>query len=156
MTISEYMDSLVSYLTIEPEHMNVEDTDDFVFVTMGIVEEDAGKMIGKHGETIAALNHIVRVSFRDDLGDKRVVVDVNEYKERKEDDARDIGIQAAERAIETEEPQHLTSSLLPHERRAIHQELDAFEGIFTRSEGEGLDRHLVVYPESFRAEFDAE
>src|SRR5690606_32080666 len=90
MTIREYTDSLMSYLTVEPENTQIEDADEFVFITLDIPEDDAGKMIGKHGETIAALNHVVRVSFRDELGEKRVVVDVNGYKERKEEDARDL------------------------------------------------------------------
>lgn len=152
MTIQEYTENLLSYLAVDPENMQLEDNEEFVFITLDIPEEDAGKMIGKHGETIAALNHVVRVSFRDELGEKRVVVDVNGYKERKEEDARDLGIQAAERALETNRPQHLTELLLPHERRAIHQELDGYNGVFTRSEGEGMDRHLVVYPESYRDE----
>ena len=155
MNIPEYLDQLLGYLGVEGAEAKVEETDDYVFVDFAVPEEDAGKMIGAHGETIHALRQIIFLSFTEYLGDKKVVVNVNDYKDKKEEAAREIGFEAAERVVDTQRPQHLPKYLLAHQRRVIHQELGEYNGVFTRSEGEGEDRHLVVYPESYREQFAA-
>lgn len=154
MTIPEYLNELFGYLGVEDAQAHVEETEEYVFVDLDIPEEDAGKMIGAHGETIHALRQILFLSFSEYLGDKKVVVNVNDYKDKKEEAAREIGFQAAERALESQKPQHLPQYLLAHQRRVIHQDLSEYNGVFTRSEGEGEERHLVVYPESYREQFE--
>jgi spoIIIJ-associated protein len=114
-------------------------------------EEDAGKMIGKHGETLTSMGHLVTLSFREALKNedetsRRVVVDINAYKERREEEAIELGRELAQRAVEEQEPQALPRSLHPHQRRVVHQALQDFEGVYTQSEGEGRDRRLVIYP----------
>lgn len=153
MTVGEYLEQLLDYLGIEDAKATIEETEEYCFVDLSIPEEDAGKMIGAHGETINSLRQLIFLSFSEYLGDKKVVVNVNDYKDKKEDAAREIGFTAAERAIDTQRPQHLPKYLLAHQRRAVHQELDEYNGVFTRSEGEGEDRHLVVYPDSYREQF---
>lgn len=146
MTIQDYLQQLNQFLTIEPETMAVEEDDEFVFVKYQVNEEDAGKMIGRHGETISALANILTVTFHDQLGEKRVVVDINSYKAEKEDEAVEIGRELAERAIETGRPQYLPYSLQAHQRRVVHQALQDTPGIYTESKGEGRYRRLVIYP----------
>lgn len=150
MTVQEYVQQLLEYMSVDATNVGVEETEEYVFVTLEIPEEDAGKMIGKHGETITSLSHLVTVSFREQLENKKVIVDVNGYKERREDEAIEMGREYADRAIETGRPQHLPRVLQAHQRRVIHQDLQEYAGIFTQSEGEGRNRHLVVYPESMK------
>lgn len=149
MTVQEYLDQLLQHMGVGDATVTLEENDEYLFVDMSVPEEDAGKMIGSRGETIQALRQMVFLSFSEQLGDKKVVVNVNDYKEKKEEAAIEIGLQAADRAREEGIPQHLPKYLLAHQRRAIHQELQEQEGVFTRSEGEGRDRHLVIYPEGF-------
>lgn len=156
MTVHEYLEQLVGYLEVPVDEILVEETEEYCFVDIRVPEEDAGKMIGAYGETIHALRQIVFLSFTEHLGDRKVVVNVNDYKDKKEEAAREIGFSAAERAVDTQRPQHLPKYLLAHQRRVIHQELSEYNGVFTRSEGEGEDRHLVIYPESMREEFPAD
>ncbi len=155
MTIQEYVDQLLGYMLIEPEAVTVEEGEEYVSIRLSVPEEDAGKMIGKHGETLTSMGHIVTLSFRDALTDengevRRVVVDINAYKERKEDEALEIAKEIAQQVVDEQEPQALPRSFQPHQRRVIHQALQDFEGVFTQSEGQGRDRRLVIYPISYQ------
>ncbi len=149
MTVQEYVDAVIDYLTIEPEAVSVEDDGEYLVINITVPEDDAGKMIGKHGETISGLAHLVSVSFHNDLEGKKVVVDINDYKSRKEEESIEMGRQAAKRVVETLRPHHMPRSLHAHQRRVVHQDLQSYEGVYTESEGQGRDRHLVIYPEGY-------
>lgn len=151
MTIREYVDQLLEYMQISPEGVEVDESEDYITVRLQVTESDAGKMIGKHGETLSSMGHLITLSFRDSLKNeagevRRVVVDINAYKERREEDAIELGRELAERAVEEQAPQFLPRSLHPHQRRVVHQDLQTFAGVYTQSEGEGRDRRLVIYP----------
>lgn len=152
MTMQDYVQQLLAHMGIEPQSIDFDFGDTYWVVQIMVDESDAGKMIGARGETIQALRQLLATSFAEELGDHRLIVNVNDYKDRREEKARELGIMAAEDAVEFQEPQHLPSSLSSNERRVIHQELQEFAGVYTQSEGEGSDRHLVVYPESMRGE----
>lgn len=151
MTVQEYTQKVMDYLTITPEDLEITEDGDYVFINISVPEDDAGKMIGKHGETISSIAHLVSVSFHDEMTDKKVVVDINDYKNRREEEAVEMGRQAAKRVVDILRPHHLPRSLHAHQRRAIHQDLQTYEGVYTQSEGEGRDRHLVIYPEGYEA-----
>jgi spoIIIJ-associated protein len=153
MTLQEYTQQLLEYLRVEPISVEIEENDQYFFVQIEVGETDTGKMIGNHGETIRAFQQILSLSYKEELGEKRVVVNVNDYKQRREDRAREIGLEAAERAISEQRPQDLPP-LQSFERRAIHEALKDYAGVFTQSEGEGRYRRLVVYPESYRDSSD--
>lgn len=152
MTVQEYFDQLLQHMGVGDAQVHLEENDEYLFINVEVPEEDAGKMIGNRGETIQALRQLAYLSFSEGLGEKKVVVNVNDYKEKKEEVAIELGLQAAERVKAEGRPQHLPKYLLAHQRRAIHQQLQEVEGVSTRSEGEGRDRHLVVYPEGDAAQ----
>ncbi len=156
MTVQEYTEKVMDYLTISSAGLEVKEEDEYVFINISVPEDDAGKMIGKHGETISSIAHLVSVSFHDEMTGKKVVVDINDYKNRREEEAVEMGLQAAKRVVESLRPHHLPRSLHAHQRRAIHQELQTYEGVYTQSEGEGRDRHLVIYPEGYESHFESD
>lgn len=146
MTVQEYLQQIFEYLTIDVQDVRLDEDDQYLLVYLTVEEDEAGKMIGKHGETLTSLAHLVSVSFYDELSAKKVVVDVNGYKARREEEAVAMGRQAAERVVASGRPHHMPRSLQAHQRRVIHQDLQDFVGVSTTSEGEGRDRHLVIYP----------
>lgn len=147
MTFQEYLEQLLHHIGVGDTQLEIEENDEYLFIDIQVPEEDAGKMIGNRGETIQAFRQLVFLSFTEEIGEKKVVVNVNDYKEKKEEQAIDMAIAAAERARDEGRPQHLPKYFLAHQRRAIHQELQDFPGVTTHSEGEGRDRHLVIYPD---------
>lgn len=154
MTLQEYTQQLLEYLRVEPVSVAIEENEQYFFVQIEVSEEDTGKMIGNHGETIRSFQQILSLSYKEELGEKRVVVNINDYKQRREERAKEMGLEAAERAVSDQRPQDLPP-LQSFERRAIHEALKDFAGVFTQSEGEGRYRRLVVYPESYRDSSDS-
>lgn len=121
-----------------------------------IESEEAGILIGRRGETIGALQSIVeqivynRKQIVQDkgalgLGEFHLVLDVGDWRERREDVLRSLALGAVAKVKETHEAQHIYD-LSPSERRFVHILLSSEPGVVTESEGEGRDRHLVIKP----------
>lgn len=107
---------------------------------------DAGRIIGKKGQVLAAVQFIVnRAMNRPGIERRYVSVDADGYRSRREDSlasmARRLGKQAvSDGQIITFEP------MSPRDRRVVHLALAKFEGVVTRSEGEGDDRRVQIIP----------
>lgn len=107
--------------------------------------DNAGLLIGAHGSTLMALQSIVALDLRQKTENWiPVSLDVDGWRSRQDEYLVDMARQSAARARETGQPQYLYN-LSPSERRVIHMAL-ADEGVETESEGEGVDRYLVVKP----------
>jgi spoIIIJ-associated protein len=108
--------------------------------------EDLGLLIGKHGNTIDALQHIAgRVAFRGTEERKRIVVDAAGYRERRESALRRTADRAVEDALSFGRPVELEPMAAP-ERKIVHQYLATRHEVETHSEGQEPDRRLVVTP----------
>ena len=110
------------------------------------VGDDLGLLIGRHGQTIDAIQHLAyRTAFRGEDERRRLVVDASGYRHR-----RELALQAdADRAVELAVRQSRAVSLEPMsalERRVVHEYLRGRPGIETYSEGQEPERHLVVAP----------
>jgi spoIIIJ-associated protein len=108
--------------------------------------EDVGLFIGRHGQTIDAVQHLAqRIVFPDGPSSVRVVVDANGYRERRAESLRAEAEEAADRAIASGKPVEL-DPLPPFERRIVHEYLRDRGGVETHSEGNEPERFLVVSP----------
>ena len=113
-----------------------------------IETEDAGILIGHHGETIDAIQLIVNQTLFSKLPEeerKRVMVNIGDWRERRKDTLLHLADSLAAKALETGEAQPIYD-LTPSERRILHLYLEENKEVVTESEGEGRDRHLVVKP----------
>ena len=108
--------------------------------------EDLGLLIGKHGATIDALQHLAaRIAFRG-LPDRKVVtIDAAGYRERREAALQRAADQAVEDAVSYGRPVEL-EPMSAAERRIVHTYLRDRTEIQTHSEGDEPDRRLVVSP----------
>ena len=105
---------------------------------------ESGKLIGNHGETLSALNHIVKKMLESKLSDEqRFVVDVNGYHQRQVKSLEDQARLVAERARTFRYDVEL-SPMTAYERMIIHSTLKEMPDIETVSHGEGKLRHIVV------------
>ena len=106
------------------------------------LEGDPGILIGRRGQTLEALQWLLSVSFGNRVG-KKLLVDVEDYRQRAQDRIARLAIEAAERARTTGYPQHLPP-MNAAERRLVHHALVEELDIETQSEGRDPDRHVVV------------
>lgn len=108
--------------------------------------EDLGILIGKHGSTIDALQHLAaRAAFRGEGERKLVVVDAAGYRERREAALRRAADRAVEDAASYGRPVEL-EPMSAQERKVVHRYLGERTDVQTHSEGDEPDRRLVVTP----------
>jgi len=108
---------------------------------------DASLLIGKHGETIDAVQYLAAQIVRRAEGGsrRRVVVDSEGYRARRAARLESLALRAAKEALLHGEEIEL-DPMGPHERRIIHLALENHPGVVTRSEGEEPRRRVIVEP----------
>ncbi|HEY2435591.1 MAG TPA: R3H domain-containing nucleic acid-binding protein, partial [Solirubrobacteraceae bacterium] len=106
--------------------------------------EDLGVLIGHHGQTIDAIQHLAyRIAFRGETDRKGVVVDAAGYRERRAVALRAAADQAAEAAVHDQRAVAL-EPMSAIERKLVHEHLRTRRDVETYSEGEEPGRRLVV------------
>jgi spoIIIJ-associated protein len=129
-------------------HCRIEVVEDDETVTASLVGGDLGLLIGRHGQTIDAIQYLANVIAWRELGEDRkdVVVDAAGYRERRRQTLESLALRSAERARSSGEPVEL-EPMTSIERRIVHLCLKEVDGVGTRSEGEEPYRYVVVEPE---------
>ncbi len=110
-------------------------------------EDDMRKLTGRRGQLMDALQHLVSKSLaraRDERG-KAVIVDAGGYRKKHIERLEVLAERMAEKCRETGEPVRL-NPMSPFDRRIVHMKLADIKDVKTQSDGEGEDRHIVVYP----------
>jgi spoIIIJ-associated protein len=108
--------------------------------------EALGALIGRKGERLSALQHLVNLMLSRRMGEwTRVLVDVEDYRGRRERQLRDIANRAAARVQETGKMLQL-EPMPALERRWIHLALRDHADVATQSIGEEPNRRIVIIP----------
>jgi spoIIIJ-associated protein len=112
----------------------------------GEERESLGALIGRKGERLSALQHLVNLMLSRQMGAwTRVLVDVEDYRGRRERQLREIAERAAQRVVETGKMLQL-EPMPALERRWIHLALKENPDVATQSIGEEPNRRIVVLP----------
>lgn len=112
-------------------------------------EMDAKLLIGKNGQNLSALEHIIRAaSYRSMDDSPRVVIDVNDYRQSRAEQVVQMVRQVVSRVRDTRRSQALLP-MSPHERRIVHMELASYTDVASESTGEDPNRRVVIKPLSF-------
>lgn len=111
-----------------------------------VLGSDCGVAIGRHGETLEAIQYLTNIVANRWVDDHlRVVVDVAGYRSRREQRLRQQAKKTAERVLDTGRESRL-KPMSPAERRIVHLSLRETEGITTYSEGTEPRRYVVISP----------
>ncbi len=115
-------------------------------VAQGDDREVLGALIGRKGERLSALQHLVNLMLSKEMGAwTRVLVDVEDYRGRRERQLRELADRAAARVVETGKMLQL-EPMPALERRWIHLTLRDHAGVATQSIGEEPNRRVVLVP----------
>lgn len=141
--VRELLEQVASGIGIEA---SVEVREDADGISAEFVGQDLGLLIGHHGQTIDAIQHLAyRIAFRRCGAPLRVVVDAAGYRERRAVALRAAADQAAETAIHDRRPVEL-EAMSALERKVVHEHLKTRHDVETYSQGQEPDRRLVVAP----------
>jgi spoIIIJ-associated protein len=125
--------------------VDVEETADEIRATVN-GPDDLGRLIGRHGGTIDALQHLAwRAAFHSTDERKTVVVDAAGYRERREGALQRQADRAASEALRYGRPVEL-EPMSAAERKTVHNYLSDRHDVETHSEGDEPERRLVVTP----------
>ena len=124
--------------------VDIDESEDEIRATVN--GDDLGLLIGKHGSTIDAIQHLVfRAAFRGADDRKQVTVDAAGYRERRAAALHRMADRAAAEALEYDRPVEL-EPMRAMERKVVHTYLSERGDVETHSEGDEPDRRLVVSP----------
>jgi len=125
----------------------VEVQEDAETVTGTMQGGDLGLVIGKHGQTIDAIQYLAGAIVHRQFGEeaKSVVVDASGYRERRRERLHALALRSAEQAAANGQPVEL-EPMTAAERKVIHLCLQDMAEVETRSEGDEPNRRVVVVP----------
>ena len=146
----EFIDTLLSDMEI---HADVEvATTRKSDRTISINGEEAGVLIGHHGDTLEALQYLTNLAANKREEDEsrdyvHITVDVENYRAKREATLRALARRMANKVQKTGKSVML-EPMSPYERRIIHSEVQSVEGVSTNSVGQDSGRRVVIYLES--------
>jgi spoIIIJ-associated protein len=136
---------IVSTLGVDADVDASEEAEAIVVTCSG---PDVGLLIGRHGQTIDAIQYLLNaVGWRTYGEDRReVVVDAADYRARRQATLESLALRVADRVLESGEPEEL-EPMTAVERKVVHLRLKDVSGVGTTSEGTEPNRYVVVVPE---------
>ncbi|MBW2107394.1 MAG: protein jag [Deltaproteobacteria bacterium] len=143
-TASEALKTLVSFI-VDDATVTARNTADAVKLT--IEADNSALLIGKHGRTLDALQYLVqKIVYQDKKTKKRIVVDVEGYRERRKASLTQLALRLGEKVKRSGKPATI-SPMNAYDRRIIHVALKDESRVRTQSMGSGALRKLVIYPQ---------
>jgi spoIIIJ-associated protein len=110
-----------------------------------IISDSAGLIIGKRGKTLESLQLLTNIVVNKDKENwKKVVLDIENYRDKREATLRELAIKVAKKVKKTNKSQML-EPMNPFERRIIHMALQNDPDILTKSEGNGRLKKVKIY-----------
>ena len=114
------------------------------FVIINLKGKNAGKLIGKRGETLYAIQYIVNiVANRNDDTNLKFLIDIEDFRIQRERTLTNLANKLA-RQVKAEGTPVKLEPMNPLERKIIHMALQKDDSIVTTSEGEEGHRHIVI------------
>jgi len=115
-------------------------------LTVTFVGGDLGVLIGRHGQTIDAIQYLVNAIVAKSAGERvEVTVDAAGYRERRRTALEALAVRSARRAADSGLPVEL-DPMTAIERKVVHLRLKEFDGVETSSEGTEPNRFVVITP----------
>lgn len=143
-TAADFLEELMGHMGIdavaEPnffhEHMYVD--------VVGEDEDDMALLIGRHGQTLDAIQELTRMVVGRRLDERvRVIVDVEDYRKRREARLEEKAREAAER-VRRSGVEEALEPMNPFERKIVHDAVAAIDGVESSSRGEDPERSVVI------------
>jgi len=124
--------------------VQVHEEGDIYYVEIN-TEEEAPTVIGRHGETIRAIQKVLDVVLFKMFGEPvNILVNVNDYREKQRERLEGIAREIADKTKSTSRASHFRG-LSSYERKLVHEFVTKeYPDLTTYSVGEGRDRHLVI------------
>lgn len=147
MDVQQFCQKVLEHAGIAQAVITITESEKETVVHIQVTEDEAGLLVGRHGETRAALERLARVLFGHNNAEKRLVVDINDYVAKRMENIRSLLVSAADRVLETKEPTTINTYLSPSERFFVHSTLGEdpkYAELESFSIGEERGRRIII------------
>jgi spoIIIJ-associated protein len=146
LRLLEGMGIRANVVAMPPQGLMAEQAGEGPAIILDIRGEDLGILIGRRGETLAALQYMTRLIVSRQVKKwLNILLDVEQYRARRERALRQLAMRMAERAATTHQPVPL-EAMTSYDRRVVHLTLHDHQHVTTKSVGEGEARKVVIIP----------
>lgn len=136
-----YLKGILKELNLENTEISVIPSDNGARIIL--TGENLGIIIGRRGETLDALQYLVSLAANTGDGFFRVSLDTGNYREKREQTLKGLAHRMSKQVLRTGRSRTL-EPMNPYERRIIHTEIQAIDGVESHSVGEGAGRRVVI------------
>lgn len=144
--VSELLEKMNLTATVQASYGEESENLPFRPILVEVSGNDLSVLIGRRAKTLNALQYITRLILGKELEHGiPLSIDVEGYRERREQQVRQLARRVAEQVIDTNRMQAL-EPMPPNERRFAHLELQENPEVYTESAGEEPNRKVVIYP----------
>ena len=142
-TAREFLDNLFETMNMEVEVVGSYNEEERT-MNLDLQGDDMGILIGKRGQTLDSLQYLTSLVVNKNSHEYiRVKLDIENYRERREDSLENLARSCAAKVKKSKKPIVL-EPMNPYERRIIHSCLQSDRNVITSSEGEEPYRHVVI------------
>lgn len=139
--VKEHIDNLFKLMEMD---VTTEVTQKGRIISVNIVGDEAGNIIGKHGDTLDAIQHMLQLAFNKKVkGGEKIRIDTEDYRQKREKTLIGLAKSIANRVIKSRGKYEL-EPMKAYERRIIHSALQSYPMITTYSVGVEPQRRLIV------------
>ncbi len=140
----EALEKILALIPMEETTVRAEHVDGSI--VLSIEGDKSGLLIGRKGRTLDALQFIVNKIVNKTLESRaRVVVDSENYRERRREFLVQMAVSMGEKAKKTQRPVG-TNLLNPHDRRIVHLALREDDELSTKGKGDGVLKKVIILP----------
>jgi spoIIIJ-associated protein len=148
MNIKDFLTKTCLFLNIQEDAVDIEVDDDNarLRINLNVPKEKESEFFKNDGEAILSLEYLLKLVFRKEIKEKRLICDVNNYRKQNEAILIKEATQLAEKVLETGEDQ-VMRGLNSYERYVVHSALNQdvkFSQVTTFSRDEGYGRCLII------------
>ena len=144
-TVKKMVDFMNTTCQIDIKEESSDDRGERALVVSIQTPDSARFLIGKNGQNLKALEHVLRAMLVKDSKEGTIVLDVNDYRKSRTSYLVDVAKQAVTRVRNSQKAEALFP-MSAYERRIIHMELAAYPDVATESIGSDPQRRIVIKP----------
>jgi spoIIIJ-associated protein len=141
-----YLEKILAILDVEATIVDEEIDENTINYRIDCKADDAGILIGRNGQTLEALQFVLRQMCRSAQAEQLpFIIDVLDYRTRRKRSIEDQAKRGAVAVLNADSDKFALAPMTSYERRIVHQYLqEEFPDLASESEGEGIERHIVI------------
>jgi len=148
-TVRNVLEEIMKKMSLDVKIKNMKESESKVYIELDS-KGNSGLIIGRKGKTLESLQLILNLIINQKTGsDKKIILDIEDYREKRERALRKMSKDIASKVIKTGLPWVL-EPMNPFERRLVHLTLQNNTKVVTKSEGQGIYRKIKIMPANYQ------